>query len=57
MPASITCIAFCALAGHRTIGRRMGFFGTFLLARATNVLVALAMLLIVGPSRRVEWRR
>jgi len=56
MPASIICIAFCALAGLCTIGRQMGLFGTFLLARATTVLAALAMLLLAGPSRRVEWR-
>jgi hypothetical protein len=34
----------------------MGFIGTFLLALVTTPLVVLPLLLITGPSRRVEWR-
>jgi hypothetical protein len=34
----------------------MGFFGTFILAIITTPLVVLPVLLITGPSSRVEWR-
>jgi hypothetical protein len=50
-------IAFCALTGLCGLERRMGFFGTFLLAIVVTPLVVLPMLLLTGPSRRVEWRR
>ena len=50
-------VAFCALTGLCGIDRRLGFFGTFLLALATTPLVVLPVLLLTGPSRRVEWRR
>ena len=50
-------IIFCILTGLCGIDRRMGFFGTFLLALLTTPLVVLPVLLITGPSRRVEWRR
>ena len=50
-------IIFCVLTGLCGSDRRMGFLGTFLLALATTPLVVLPLLLITGPSRRVEWRR
>ena len=34
----------------------MGFVGTFILAIITTPLVVLPVLLLTGPSRRVEWR-
>lgn len=49
-------IVFCALTGLCGMGRRMGFFGTFLLALVTTPLVVLPLLLLTGPSRNVEWR-
>jgi hypothetical protein len=50
-------IVFCILTGLCGIDRRMGFFGTFLLALAATPLLVLPILLLTGPSRRVEWRR
>lgn len=49
-------IVFCVLTGLCGIDRRLGFFGTFLFALATTPLVVLPVLLLTGPSRRVEWR-
>jgi hypothetical protein len=57
MLESIVYIIFCVLTGFCGIDRRMGFFGTFLLALVTTPLLVLPLLLITGPSRRVEWRR
>jgi len=58
MLESIIYITFCALTGLCGVGRRMGFFGTFLLALVTTPLGVLPMLLLTGPSsRQVEWRR
>ena len=57
MLESIVYIVFCALTGLCGIDRRMGFFGTFLLALVTTPLVVLPVLLLTGPSRRIEWRR
>lgn len=53
----IVYIVFCLLTGLCGIERRMGFFGTFFFALLTTPLVVLPVLLITGPSRRVEWRR
>jgi hypothetical protein len=53
----IVYIVFCILTGLCGIDRRMGFFGTFLLALVVTPLVVLPVLLLTGPSRRVEWRR
>lgn len=50
-------IVFCTLTGLCGIGRRLGFFGTFVLALVTTPLVVLPLLFITGPSRGVEWRR
>ena len=57
MLEAIVYIVFCLLTGFVGIDRRMGFFGTFLLAVILTPLVVLPILLITGPSRRVEWRR
>ncbi len=57
MLESVIYIAFCLLTGLCGIDRRMGFFGTFLLALVTTPLVVLPLLLLTGPNRRVEWRR
>ena len=50
-------IVFCLLTGLIGIDRRMGFFGTFLLAILVTPLVVLPLLFITGTSRRAEWRR
>jgi hypothetical protein len=49
-------VVFCVLTGFCGITRRMGFFGTFVIALVTTPLVVLPVLLLTGPSRRVEWR-
>jgi hypothetical protein len=35
----------------------MGFIGTFIFAIIATPLVVLPVLLLTGPSRRIEWRR
>ncbi len=57
MLEAIVYLVFCVLTGLCGISRRMGFFGTFRLALVTTPLVVLPVLLLTGPSRRVEWRR
>jgi hypothetical protein len=57
MLESIVYIIFCVLTALCGVDRRMGFFGTFLFALVTTPLLVLPVLLITGPSRRVEWRR
>ncbi len=57
MLESIIYVVFCVLTGLCGFDRRMGFFGTFLLALVTTPLVVLPILLLTGPNRRVEWRR
>jgi hypothetical protein len=57
MIETVIYIVFCALTGLCGIDRRLGFFGTFLLALVTTPLVVLPLLLITGPSRRAELRR
>jgi hypothetical protein len=57
MIETVIYIVFCLLTGLCGIGRRMGFFGTFVLALITTPLVVLPLLLITGPSRQIEWRR
>jgi hypothetical protein len=47
----------CLLTGLYGSQRRMGFFGTFILAIITTPLVVLPVLLLTGPSRRIEWGR
>jgi hypothetical protein len=50
-------ITFCLLTGLCGVDRRMGFFGTFAVALVATPLVVLPVLLLTGPSRRIEWRR
>jgi hypothetical protein len=50
-------VVFCILTGLCGIDRRMGFFGTFVIALITTPLVVLPVLLLTGPSRRAEWHR
>lgn len=57
MLEAIVYIVFCVLTGLCGMHRRMGFLGTFLVALVTTPLVVLPILLITGPSRRVEWRQ
>jgi hypothetical protein len=57
MLEAVIYIIFCILTGLCGSDRRMGFLGTFLLALATTPLVVLPLLLLTGPSRRIEWRR
>jgi hypothetical protein len=35
----------------------MGFFGTFLLSLLLTPVVVLIVLLLTGPSHRLEWHR
>jgi hypothetical protein len=49
-------VVFCILTGFCGINRRMGSLGTFVIALVTTPLVVLPVLLLTGPSRRVEWR-
>jgi hypothetical protein len=56
MLEAIAYIIFCVLTGLCGVNRRMGFLGTFLLALVTTPLVVLPVLLLTGPSRRIEWR-
>jgi hypothetical protein len=51
----IFCVICCVLAGLCG-GRCMSVFGTLRLALVSTPLVVLPILLITGPSRRVEWR-
>jgi hypothetical protein len=57
MLEAIVYITLCLLTGLCGIERRMGFIGTFLITLVTTPLVVLPVLLLTGPSRRVEWRR
>ena len=55
--AILAYIIVCLLTGFCGTHRRMGFWGTFLLAIVTTPLVVWLVLFITGPSRHVEWRR
>jgi hypothetical protein len=57
MLEAIVYIIFCILTGLCGVNRRLGFLGTFVIALVTTPLVVLPVLLLTGPSRRVEWRR
>ena len=57
MLEAIVYIILCILTGLCGVNRRMGFLGTFVIALVTTPLVVLPVLLLTGPSRRVEWRR
>jgi hypothetical protein len=56
MLEAIVNLICCVLIGLCGTLRHMRFLGTFLLAPVTTALVALPILLLAGPSRRVEWR-
>lgn len=53
----IIYIVLCVLTGFCGSHRRMGVLGTFLLSLVLTPIVMLPVLLITGPSRRMEWRR
>jgi hypothetical protein len=57
MVETVFFIAFCALVGLCGSQRRMGFIGTFLLSLVVTPVAVLVVLLLTGPSRRVEWHR
>ena len=57
LAAILIYIIVCLLTGFCGAHRRMGFWGTFILALVTTPLVVWFVLFITGPSRRVEWRR
>ena len=56
MVEAVIYIIFCVLTGLLGIDRRMGFFGTFLIAIVTTPFVVLPILLLTAPSSgRVGW--
>jgi hypothetical protein len=57
MLEAIIYIILCVLTGLCGSHRRMGIFGTFLLAVIFTPVIMLPVLLLTGPSRRIEWRR
>jgi hypothetical protein len=50
-------LAFSILVGLCGSQRRMGFTGTFILSLLVTPVIALIILLITGPSRRIEVER
>lgn len=50
----IAYIVFCVLVGLCGSQRRMGFTGTFILSLLITPLIVLIVLLLTGPSQRVE---
>ena len=55
--ALVAYILFCILVGICGSQRRMGFTGTFILSFFLTPLVVLIVLLLTGPSQRVESQR
>jgi hypothetical protein len=55
--AILAYITICLLTGFCGTHRRMGFWGTFVLALVITPLLAWPVLFITGPSRNVEWPR
>jgi ABC-type multidrug transport system permease subunit len=53
----IAYLLFSILVGLCGSQRRMGFTGTFLLSLVITPVLALLVLLITGPSRRVQLER
>ena len=53
----IAYLVFCVLVGLCGSQRRMGFTGTFLLSLVITPVLALVVLLITGPSRRMQPER
>ena len=52
MLAATVYIIFCLLTGLCGSQRRMGFFGTFLIALVITPVPVLVVLLLTGPSHR-----
>jgi hypothetical protein len=50
-------IVFCILVGVAGSQRRMGFTGTFILSILVTPVVMLVVLLLTGPSQRIERHR
>jgi hypothetical protein len=50
-------LIFCLLTALCGSQRRMGFFGTLVLAVVVTPLLVLPILLLTGPSHKVEWHR
>ena len=50
-------LVFCILVGLCGSQRRMGFTGTFLLSLLITPILALGLILMTGPSRRVSMER
>jgi hypothetical protein len=50
-------ILLCLLTGLCGAHRRMGIFGTFILALVITPLPVLLLLLLTGRSHRTEWAR
>ena len=50
-------LIFSVLVGLCGSQRRLGFTGTFLLSLVITPLLALVLILITGPSRRVKMER
>ncbi len=57
MVESILYIVFCLVTGVCGMHRRLGLFGTFILALILTPIPVLLLLLVTGPSHRVEWVR
>ena len=55
--AIVVYILFCVFVGFCGSQRRMGFTGTFILSFFVTPLVILIILLLTGPSQRVEAKR
>ena len=56
MVEAVIYIVFCVLTGLLGIDRRMGFFGTFLIAIVTTPFFVLPVLLLTAASSgRVGW--
>jgi len=53
----IVYLIFSILVGLCGSQRRMGFTGTFLLSLVVTPVLALLILLVTGPSRRVQLER
>ena len=50
-------LIFCLLTALCGSQRRLGFFGTLVLAVIFTPLLVLPILLLTGPSHKVAWHR
>jgi hypothetical protein len=50
-------LIFCILVGIAGSQRRMGFTGTFIFSLLVTPVVVLIVLLLTGPSQRIERQR